>query len=232
MSRSLWLCHVSIVTAALWAMPACGGDDDGDDVSVADSGPGGGGADGGGGACPVETAIGPFDPLSASQALHFAQGAPEGQPEDPAVRLLSIAGPVGEGGPPVDLLFIELWDGFGAFDGGQLAAGEYAIEGPEATLAGCGVCVYLFGDAQEVNGEIQVAKQYIATGGTVTVESAGTREGNEITGDYTGSITGLTMAEIDTASMAGGPLAGGCETAIETITWDAPIANGDEPEGP
>ncbi len=37
MFRSHWLCRVSVLSAVLWAIPACGGDDDGG-VTVADGG--------------------------------------------------------------------------------------------------------------------------------------------------------------------------------------------------
>jgi hypothetical protein len=210
--------YLSVAAAALWAVPACGGDDD--------DGDGGGDVDAGGGVdasadCPTADTLGPFDPLPNAQAFHLAQ-----DDADPAVRFLSVGAVVEGDEPPVDFLFIELWDGFGAFAGGQLAAGEFTIEGEEAALATCGVCVRIFGNATMVGNQIEVEKEYIATAGTVTVDSVGTREGNAITGNYTGTATGLVLSEIDTESQNGGPLAGGCETTIDSVTWDVAIVDG------
>jgi len=54
MFRSHWLCRVSVLSAVLWAAPACGGDDDGG-VTVADGG-GGAASDAGGGGGSVTAA--------------------------------------------------------------------------------------------------------------------------------------------------------------------------------
>ena len=218
MSSRLRLCGLAASAALLWALPACGGDDD---VNVPDSGSGTGGDAAAG--CPVEGNIGPFEPLEVENALHFTQE------DDPAARVLVVASRVDDGdSPPADLLSIQLWDGFGAFAGGQIATGEFAIEGDEANLRSCGVCVSVLGDAvQTGSGQVTAVKQYIATGGTVTIESAGDRAGNDISGNFTGSVTGLTLVEL-AQDKSGNALAGGCETAIESASWDAPIINGDD----
>lgn len=215
MSRLDWLRPLALAGAVLCVAPACGGDDDEDNV---DAGPGGGDA----GACPVVEELGSFDPLDSPPALHFTQD------EDPTQRFLSVAANVSDS--QVDLLLIELWDGFGAFEGGTIEAGEFEIEGPETALQSCGVCIQLLVNVtQDGSGAIDVDRQYVGTGGTVTVESIGTRVGNEITGNYTGSVSGLTLTEVDPTPMSGGvPLPGGCETSIESATWDAAIENGDE----
>jgi hypothetical protein len=228
MSSCLRLCGLAACAALLWALPACGGDDD-DGVSVPDSGSGTGG-DAAPAGCPVEATVGPFDPLEM-QAFHFTQPPDQGADPDPSVRAISAAGRIDPGDvPPADLLFVELWDGFGAFSGGQIAPGEFTIEGAEANLADCGVCIYAYGDAQSAGGQVTIAKQYMAASGTVTVDAAGTRAGNDITGNFTGSISGLTMIEINQDT--GEPVSGGCETAIQSVSWDAPIENGDDQTPP
>lgn len=229
MSSCLRLCGLAACAALLWAVPACGGDDD-DGVSVPDSGSGTGGDASAG--CPVEATVGPFDPLEM-EAIHFTQPPPDQATDpDPSVRAISALGRIDPGdGPPADLLFVELWDGFGAFSGGQIGTGDFTIEGDEANLADCGICIYALGDAVSANGQVNYAKQYIATSGTITVEAAGTRAGNDITGNFTGSISGLTLVELN-PDMSGGPLSGGCETAIQSVSWDAPIENGDTPPPP
>ncbi|HKE16927.1 MAG TPA: hypothetical protein VKB80_18770 [Kofleriaceae bacterium] len=227
MSSCLRLCGLAACAALLGALPACGGDDDG--ISVPDSGSGSAGDASAG--CPVEATVGPFDPLEM-EAIHFTQPpADEGGEPDPSVRAISALGRIDGGdGPPADLLFIELWDGFGAFSGGQLGPGDFTIAGDETNLADCGVCIYALGDAVPGSDRIDFAKQYIATSGTVTVDAAGTRAGNDINGNFTGSLSGLTMIEIDQAT--GEPVSGGCETAIQSVSWDAPIQNGDMQQPP
>ena len=217
MSRLDWLSPLALVGAVLCVAPACGGDDDDDNV---DAGPGGGDA----GACPVVEALGSFDPLPAASALHFTQD----NDKDPTLRYLSVAGNVSDS--RLDLLLVELWDNFGAFEGGQLEAGTFAIEGDEAALQSCGVCIQLLVNVtRDASGAINVDKQYVGTGGTVTVESIGTRDGDEFIGNYTGSVSGLTLVEVDPTPMSGGvPLPGGCETGIESTSWDAVIENGDD----
>ena len=76
-----------------------------------------------------------------------------------------------------------------------------------------------FGDEDEAND-----KRYFASGGNVVVNSAGTRAENEITGNFTGTMSDVTLTEL---GEDGAPLAGGCSTTIEQATWDTPIENGD-----
>ncbi len=219
MSRLDWLRPLALAGAALCVVPACGGDDD-DDNNV-DAGPGGVDA----GACPLDEALGSFDPLEEASALHFTQE----DMEDPSLRFLSVAANVSDS--RVDLLLIELWDNYGAFEAGPIETGEFSIDGPETALASCGVCIRVLANVQQNgSGGLVVEKQYIATGGTVTVDSIGTRAGDEFTGDYAGSVSGLTLAEIDPDNEMGVPLAGGCESGIESASWDAVIENGDDEE--
>lgn len=223
MSTRGWLCRASIASLSLSLAVACGGgDDDDDDVTLVDSG----NAD-----CPAPAALGSFEPEDGAQALHFTQSPPEGQAADPNVRFLSVVADVTQGEPPPELLIIQLWDGFGAFEGGQIAPGDFTFSGPEVTVNTCGVCVFLLANAALVNGQLQFDKQYIATGGSITVEDIGERAGGEITGSYAGTITDLTLSEVDPQSTDGGALSGGCQSSIEEISWDAAIMNGDGEAG-
>ncbi|HKE15398.1 MAG TPA: hypothetical protein VKB80_11055 [Kofleriaceae bacterium] len=229
-------CHrvLAIATAALlFALPACGGDDDGMAVDAGGGdgtgGDGTGGGDGAGGddgtdagaACPFAESLGALS-LTSSEAQHRTQPPAEGQEPDPTFRALVLAGAI-EGASASDFLTIELWDDYGPFAGSQLAAGEFSIEGDDTTPQDCGVCVSLlagFGDDDESNDV-----RYFAGAGTVTVDSAGTRAGNEITGNFTGSLSGVTLTELDPES--GAPVEGGCTTTIDEAAWDTPIENGD-----
>lgn len=207
----VWFRKVALSGAAALFLFGCGGDDDDDDN--VDAGPGGVDS----GACPVAEALGAFDPLPEARARHLTQD------EDPAVRLVSVGGNLSDS--RLDLFVIELWDGFGAFEGGQLEAGTFEIEGPETALATCGVCVALAANARAEGNQVVFDKQYVATAGTVTVDSIGTRSGNEFAGNYSGSASGLVLSEV---GPDGAPVADGCRTAIESLSWDATLSNGDE----
>jgi hypothetical protein len=218
---------IAAAAALLFALPACGGDDDGTGPGAGDEGTGpdagdeGTGGDAGAG-CPFEDALGAVS-LSSSKAEHRTQPPPEGQEPDPSLRALALAGAMdGATGSPTDFLTIELWDGYGPFVDSQLAAGEFSIEGDDTSPQDCGVCVNLianFGDGDEAND-----RRYFASAGNVVVNSAGTRAGNEITGNFTGTMSDVTLTELDEN---GAPLEGGCSTTIEQATWDTPIENGD-----
>jgi hypothetical protein len=220
--------------ALLLALGACGGDDDGTAPDAGDGGTGGddgtgddGGAgddDGSGGDagadCPFEEALGTVS-LTASKAEHRTQPPPDGQEPDPSRRALALAGAM-DSASENDFLTVELWDGYGSFADSQLAAGEFTIQGDDATPQNCGVCVNLlagFGDGDETND-----KRYFASAGTVVVNSAGTRAENEITGNFTGTMSGVTLTEL---GESGEPVEGGCTTTIDDATWDVPIENGD-----
>ena len=218
---------VAAAAALLFVLPACGGDDDGTATDAGDGMEGedgtgdddGTGVDAGAG-CPFEDSLGTVS-LTSSEAQHRTQPLPEGEEPDPSFRALLLAGAM-EGGSENDFLTIELWDDFGPFADSQLAAGEFSIEGDDTSPDDCGVCVGLlagFGDGDETND-----RRYFASAGTVVVDSAGTRAANEITGSFTGRLSGVTLTELDES---GAPVEGGCSTTIEEAAWDTPIENGD-----
>ena len=213
---AVWFRKVALSGAATLLLFGCGGDDD---EAQVDAGSGGGDS----GACPVADSLGPFDPLDPAAAFHFTQQM------DPSVRLLSVGSDISDAS--ADLLLIQLYDNFGEFAGGQIRTGTFSIEGDEVAVQSCGICIRLLADVQEdAEGNPTVTKEYIAIGGSVTVDSIGTRTGNEIAGAYSGQATGLVFGEVDPDDKLGGALAGGCETEIERVTWDETIANGDDEE--
>jgi hypothetical protein len=203
-SRSLLVLSLAAMLAA-----ACGGDDDGStdtptfDASFdfPDSGE----------VCTDYAALdlGALDPIPGAEAVE------DPQMDNPDAKVLRLTGVAANGTNP-DVIQIELWDGLGAFDGGVVATGTYPIEGDETSVVTCGVCIYLAADATLIDGTIvDDAKRYIATGGSLTVDS--------ITTNFTGSATGLTFTEIDWADPNAGPLAGGCTSAVPSATFDVAI---------
>jgi hypothetical protein len=208
-----------LATASLAAclLAACGGDDDGDDSTdtagfdaAVDNFP-----DAATVVCTDFAALdlGALEPIPGAEAVD--QPNPDPPKADPDARVLRLRGTAAHGERP-DLVEIELWDGLGAFEGGAVEPGTYEISGDEAQVVTCGVCLYIYSDATVVDGEIvDSAKDYIATGGSITVDS--------IAGNLTGSLDGITFSEIDWTSELGAPLDGGCTTAIPSATFDTAI---------
>lgn len=217
------------VFAASLLLVACGGGDDGGGVHFVDSGTGGGG-DGDGGGCPIADSLTGLDPLPSAMAFDTAQPPLNDQdPPDPAVRYLSV----GTNFSDTNLLFVEMWDGYGAFSGGTYNDGNFpktiTLQGDDTTLVGCGMCVYVLANAQvDANNNLTFDKAYIATGGTVTITSAGARANDKVTGQYTGSLSNVTFGEIDESTDDGSALSGGCTSGVATATWDVNIQDGDQ----
>jgi hypothetical protein len=207
-----------VVSMTAWLAMACGGDDDG-----------GSGGDGGAQAdarwddfadaasevCTdfAELDLGALDPIPDATAVRKANpDPPEGNAD---ARTLQLTGTAASGTKP-DIIQLELWDGLGAFSGGDAAPGTYPIEGDETTVVTCGICIYIWADATVVDGVVvDSEKDYIATGGSITIDS--------VDGNFTGSLSGLTFTEIDQTSENGDPLPGGCQTAIPSATFDVAI---------
>lgn len=210
-------CSRLLATASLAAclVAACGGDDDDStDVSGFDAA-----VDNFPDAAEVvctdfaATDLGTLDPIPGAEAVQQPNPSPpEGNPD---AKVLRLRGNAANGEKP-DLIEIELWDDLGAFEGGVAAPGTYQIAGDEAQVVTCGVCLYIYSDATVVDGEVvDSEKDYIATGGSITVDS--------VAGNFTGSISDLTFTEIDWTSELGTPLEGGCQTVIPSATFDVPI---------
>ncbi len=159
------------------------------------------------------TDLGALEPIPGAEAVQKANpDPPEGNPDAKTLQLLGTAA----NGTKPDLIAIELWDGYGAFMDGDATTGTFTIEGDDAVVATCGVCIYIYADATLADGQIvDSEKDYIATGGSLTVDS--------ITGNFTGAASGLTFTEIDKTDENGAPLPGGCETAVPSADFDVAI---------
>ena len=157
--------------------------------------------------------LGALEPIPGAEAVQKANpDPPEGNPDAKTLQLLGTAA----NGTKPDLIAIELWDGYGAFMDGDATTGEFTIEGMDTAVATCGVCIYIYADATLADGAIvDSEKDYIATGGTLTVDS--------ISGNFTGSASNLTFTEIDQTDENGAALPGGCTTAVPSATFDVTI---------
>jgi|GEM_PF-1997379 len=137
-------------------------------------------------------------------------------PDGPHVVRLAIG--IGQG-PIVDILFIDLWEGFGGFTNG-LVPGEFQLVGAEADLATCGACVYMGGDIDTVNGT--VAQQFHASGGTLTIDTLNPIAG----GQFVGSISNVTMREVivDPVSSVLTDVPDGCTTTVQAAGFSTTLA--------
>lgn len=108
-------------------------------------------------------------------------------------------------GPPRDVFFIQLISGQGAFTGGGLMTGTFAIRGADTSFTACGLCVNVIADI--VSG-VGPTKFYLASSGMVTL----TR-----TSPIAGSAQDLHFVETDVGS--GQPVAGGCTTTVASLAF-------------
>ena len=161
--------------------------------------------------CALEAGYADFGVLTGANAL-FA-------PVDPAApdgpRVIRLAVVIGEG-PIVDALFIDLWEGFGAFTNG-FVPGTFELVGVEADLATCGACVYMGGDVDTVNGA--VTQQFHANGGTLTIDSINPVAGGQIVG----SLSNVTLREVlvDPMTDALTDVPNGCTTNLQGMGFEA-----------
>jgi hypothetical protein len=116
-----------------------------------------------------------------------------------------------------DFLAIELWEGFGVFEGG-FAAGTYTIAGDETNLLECGACVALFGDVD--NQAMQVRQIFMASSGTIDIEQIDTTAG----GRLKGTVSSVALREVTLDQVSGQTdVPGGCTSAIGSFSFDVPV---------
>ena len=100
-----------------------------------------------------------------------------------------------------DVVYIELWDGYGPFANTTAKPGTYTISGAETDWDTCGVCVLTLADV-DANGN--ATKYLMATAGTVTVTSVGTATGQTTQATLTNaSFTEITLVNQDYQAVAG-----------------------------
>jgi hypothetical protein len=109
-----------------------------------------------------------------------------------------------------DVIYVELWDGFGAFAAGPARTGTFTISGDETDYDTCGVCVLVL--ANYANNT--AAKMLAATSGTVTVTSIGTAAGQ---------TTAVTLTNISFTEIA--LQADQTYQAVAGSTCTSPISN-------
>lgn len=118
-----------------------------------------------------------------------------------------------EASPPADVLIVEFYSGFAPFGTSMaptaVVPGTYQLTGTQLQYADCGICARLGTNA---NADGTYEDDYMATGGTVTVTTAGTAVG----GTIAFSVSNLTFEHvtIDPDTFVSTPVGDGCTTKI------------------
>lgn len=113
-----------------------------------------------------------------------------------------------------DVMLIQLYKGFGAFAEGYPTTfpATYSLTGDEAQFALCGACVLVLADT-DAQG-MAVGNPYLATGGTLTIES--------ITPTLTGTVSGLTLTRVIVDEQDNSTADGsGCSTTLDSMPFSA-----------
>ena len=142
--------------------------------------------------------------------LPLQQAFREAQPEAPAGWYVHALSSRLDGTQTYDSFQIELWDGYGVYQGVQAHAGSFTISGEETAAMTCGVCLFLRADFDPNTGEF--AQIYLAQSGQVTVTS--------VTGTVAGSISNAQFIRLD----ANFNPVGDCQSSLSgPLVFNAPV---------
>jgi hypothetical protein len=154
-------------------------------------------------ACGVAASLGDLGALTAT-----AQLATQGQS---SLRIYSLGAPTpatAQTATP-DVVYIELWDNYGAFANTVAQPGTYVIAGPELSYATCGVCVFALADVTDMAGPARILQ---ATAGTVTVHAVAAAPGAPLAVE----VQGVQFQEVDPAMFQ----------PVQGSTCTSPLAHG------
>jgi hypothetical protein len=114
---------------------------------------------------------------------------------------------------PVDVLYIELYAGFGAFASGDIANGVYPLTDDDAAYSTCGACVTLGAKVSDAGP----AAYYSARGGVLNLSS--------VSGRLTGTLQNVTLYRV-TTDVEGNPTDQAtldCTSKITSASFDAEL---------
>ena len=117
---------------------------------------------------------------------------------------------------PEVILDISLYEGYGAFETGDIETGTFPLTGSDGVSSTCGACVAIFGNL----GSDSVGDFYTANAGTLTLTS--------VTGTIAGSISNVTLVHVGTDAMdnpTDTPV-DSCASSITSATFSSPLAAG------
>jgi hypothetical protein len=133
-------------------------------------------------------------------------------------------------GSPNDVLFVDLYAGYGVFADTDIHAGTFTITGDDRTFSTCGACVLLAADTTSA----AVGDWYMANGGTLTLTSVDINQvGSDGSAHFRGTLSNATFRHV-TKSSNGGPgdvTIADCTSAVPSATLDANMAVGSAVSG-
>lgn len=113
-----------------------------------------------------------------------------------------------------DTLEFELYGDEGTLFEGAVETGSYELTGEQTDYATCALCVLLYSDNDDAND----------TGGAIYMPTSGTLTLTSVEGRLTGSLTNVTLVEVEIGEdFATTPVAGGCSTLITSASFDTEI---------
>ncbi len=122
-----------------------------------------------------------------------------------------------------DFLQIELYNGFGVFDGG-IATGTYDLTvTSEANYSSCGACIRILSDMN--TSTFEGVDDYFQTAGTLTITAFTTGDASTPS-TITGSISGLDLEHvtIDSSSYTSTPV-GDCSTTVPDFSFTTDLTD-------
>lgn len=116
-----------------------------------------------------------------------------------------------------DVLQVELYAGFAAFQGADITAKTIQLSGDELNYKSCGACVRVFADVPQMGDS---PAQYFATGGTLQLTS--------VSGSLQGTLTNVTLEKVtvDPNDFTSTPVGDGCTTKIVSASMNATLMTG------
>ncbi|HEY5952411.1 MAG TPA: hypothetical protein VIV40_43230 [Kofleriaceae bacterium] len=192
---------------------ACGGDDGGGGIHVVDAAMGSGSGSGQKDAAAVTCYVDSMYAPTFGSADQFAQTAGSGASGSNAHT--EIWGGALNMDMTPDVLQVELYAGFAAFNGTDIMPKTIQLSGDELNYKTCGACVRIFADSTQDNS----AAQYFATAGTVTLSS--------VQGTLMGTLSNITLTKVTVADdYTSTPVGDGCTTTITSATMNAMLQMG------
>jgi hypothetical protein len=210
-------------TAVCLSLLACGGNSNNKTVNVVDAKGSGSGSGSGSDVCQAKATYAPTFGSNDDQQAQLGT-SPE------AVAYLANISEAN----PVDLLDIELWTGSMDFAGSAAATGTFTLSAKgDDNYASCGACALVWpqvavgsdGSLTGLDGAAGSAffatHQYMASGGTMTLTS--------VTGTLTGSLSNVTMRNVDIVdgsdSLTQTDDPSGCKTTVTSVSFTAAIGS-------
>jgi hypothetical protein len=119
-----------------------------------------------------------------------------------------------------DQVIIQLYRGFGIFQGKPIAAGTYELTGEELNYATCGACVRIFGNRPAGSG--RPAQDLMATHGTLVVSEIGPAGSGTFRAEL--QDADFEHVHIDDTSFESTPVNDGCGTSVSHLGADVPMS--------